>query len=104
MNGGSKLVGKAIASASAVHDYMQVSFSDGSGLNVYNQYVITGTGDGALSELDGRKVIAVRETAEAVFVDLTDACVLMVTKATREHDGPELMEFNDGATIVVWQN
>lgn len=98
MNVLSELIGCTVSKAELVHDYLQMTFSDKSTLNVYNRYIY----DGDVTGLVGKTLLSIAEQEGELALRFFE-CDLRIGLADEDYSGPEAIEFRrPGKEPVVW--
>lgn len=98
----SRLLGQFIVSVEVIHDYLQVTFSNGDLLNVFNVYLLEGVGQSGIRELIGLRVCGISDQTHEVRLDL-GAHALKVSLADEAFRGPEAMEYVPvSGSRIVW--
>ncbi|NOH29413.1 hypothetical protein [Vibrio mediterranei] len=94
------LIGLIIGKIEKVHDYIQVVFSDGTILSIFNNYVYDG--DSVLS-IEGNTVSAVEESVNSVVIIFEGGKSLTVGLNNEDYNGPEAMVLRqEGKSPVIW--
>ncbi|TQV84821.1 hypothetical protein FKG94_04720 [Exilibacterium tricleocarpae] len=94
------LIGLIISKIEEVHDYIQVVFSDGTTLSIFNNYVYDG---GPVTGIEGRKVKSVEESGDSVLIIFDDGRTISVGLKDDDYNGPEAMVLRqEGKSPVVW--
>jgi len=94
------LIGLLVQKIEVVHDYVQILFSDGTMLTIFNNYNYDGT---SIQVINGTKVISLEESDERVVITFDDLLSLSVSLSPGYYNGPEAMVLRrKGEAIVVW--
>lgn len=94
------LIGLFIQRIESIHDYIQVVFSDGSVLSIFNTYSYDGA---SLFDVSDVKVIDVSELEEIVTIKLEHGGVLLIDLKEDAYNGPEAMVLiRESEPPVVW--
>jgi hypothetical protein len=94
------LIGLIIKQIKTVHDYIQVMFSDGTILSVYNKYHYDG---GSVLDVGGMKVESVEEAESEIVITLDDGGVLSIGMTDDDYNGPKAMVLSrEGESPVIW--
>ncbi|WP_460318502.1 hypothetical protein [Pseudomonas ogarae] len=81
-------------------EYLQIYFSKGEILNIYNSYSLAGA---SLGSLVGKKLRSVTEDSEVIELKFDDLAVLTIDMKPEAFDGPEAMQLlRDGEATVIW--
>jgi hypothetical protein len=87
-----------VSKVERVHDYLQITFSDESTVNVYNKYSY----DGDVSDLEGKTLLSIAEQPDLVSLRFFGS-ELQISLADDDFSGPEAIEFRrPGKKPVVW--
>ena len=94
------LIGLIISKIEEVHDYIQIVFSDGTKLSIFNNYVYDG--DSVLG-IEGREVKSVEEHGDGILIVLDDGRSISIGLKDDDFYGPEAMVLKqEGKSPVVW--
>ena len=94
------LIDKMIERTEIIHDYIQLLFSDGSILNIFNAYSIT---DASESTLIGYEINAVKQEKEALSLFLSPRGVIRIGMEDLDYRGPEALEYiEQSSPRVIW--
>ena len=94
------LIGLIIGKIEEVHDYVQVVFSDGTALSIFNNYVYDG---GSVLSIEGKTVRSVEESDSAVIISFEGGESLAIGLNDDDYNGPEAMVLRkEGKPPVVW--
>lgn len=94
------LIGLIISKIEEVHDYIQVVFSDGTTLSIFNNYVYDGE---LITGIEGRKVKSVEESGDRVLIIFDNSEAISIGLKDEDYNGPEAMVLNqEGKSPVVW--
>lgn len=97
------LRGKIILHASKMHDYMQLVFEEGIGLNVYNDFCIQPGDEKKLQTLKQKKLLSVQEMPTEIVLLLSDGLQLVIDMRDSAYNGPEALELTrQGEPTIVW--
>ncbi|WP_116827499.1 hypothetical protein [Pseudomonas syringae] len=89
-----------VHSFSMVDDYLQINFTNGSILNIYNPYIVT---SGNLSELDGKKLSAVLESSSKIELNFSGFLNVSIDMRSEAYNGPEAMQLiRVDYPTVIW--
>jgi hypothetical protein len=96
-----QFINKRIERMEIIHDYVQLFFTDGAILNIFNPYSIIGVRD---PKIVGYGITAVKQDQEAITLFLLPEGSIKVSRLDSDYRGPEAMEYigKDGRS-VVWQ-
>lgn len=94
------LIGLFVQRIEKVHDYVQVIFSDGTVLNIFNSYSYDGV---SLLDISDVKVIKADELEEEININLENSGVLSINLKEGAYNGPEAMVLiRESKPTVVW--
>lgn len=94
------LIGLIIGKIEKVHDYIQVVFSDGTTLSIFNNYVYDGD---LVRSIVGSTVRTVEECDCSVVIIFESGESLTVGLNDDDYNGPEAMVLRqEGKSPVVW--
>jgi len=94
------LVGSIIQMVEIIHDYLQLTFTDGTILNIYNKYQYDGE---SVLTFEGKKLISAIETDIKIILDIEDGGKIEVGLLDEDYNGPEAMELiRKDEPPVVW--
>lgn len=94
------LIGLITGKIEKVHDYVQVEFSDGTILSIFNNYAYEGD---SLLSIEGNIVIAVEESDKSVVIIFEGGKSLTVGLNDEDYNGPEAMVLRqEGKFPVIW--
>lgn len=94
------LVGLTVRRIETPHDYLQIFFSDDTGLNIYNRYELSGA---SMSSIAGRELKSVMEEDDRIQFQFDGGGVLSVGMRDDDYNGPEAMNlYRTGKPLVVW--
>ena len=94
------LIGMLISKIEKVHDYIQVVFSDGTTLSIFNNHSYDG---GSVHLVEGKKVKSVEEVDDKVIITFEDGNCLSIGMGDNDYNGPEAMVLaREGESPVVW--
>lgn len=94
------LIGLIISNIEEVHDYIQIVFSDGTTLNIFNNHVVDG---GSVLSIKGKKVESVEESGSSVVIVFEGGESLSISLNDDDYNGPEAMElWQEGKSPIVW--
>jgi hypothetical protein len=94
------LIGLLVQRIEVVQDYVQILFSDGTMLTIYNNYRYDGT---SIQVINGTKVISIAESDERVAITFDDPLSLSVSLSPGDYNGPEAMVLRRKVeATVVW--
>jgi len=94
------LIGLILEKIEEVHDYIQVVFSDGTILNVFNNYAYDG---GSLLGIEGKAISSVNESDSSVVIFFESGESLSIGLNDDDYNGPEAMVLRqDGKPPIVW--
>ena len=94
------LTGLMIQKVEEVHDYLQLVFSDGTILNVFNKYQYEGEN---ILSIKGKKMNSIKETDQSVLFSFSDGSHLIVGLRDEDYSGPEAMELiRHNEPPIVW--
>lgn len=94
------LIGLLISNIEEMHDYIQVVFSDGTTLSIFNNHSYEG---GSIHAVEGKKVKSVEEVDNMVIITFEDDDYLSIGMGDDDYNGPEAMVLRrEGESPVVW--
>lgn len=94
------LIGLIIGKVEEVHDYIQLVFSDGTTLNIFNNYVYDG---GSILGIEGKEVKSVEESGDGILIAFDDGSSISVGLRGDDYNGPEAMMLRqEGKSPIVW--
>lgn len=94
------LIGLIINRIEEMHDYVQIVFSDGTTLSIFNNYAYDG---GSLLSIEGKKLTSIEESSHLVRIILEDNDVLSVSLDDNDYNGPEAMLLKQrGKPPIIW--
>lgn len=94
------LIGLTVSVLEEVHDYLQIVFSDGTTLSIFNNCLFDG--DTVLG-FEGKQVKSVEETDVSVLIVFEDGESISVGLTNDDYNGPEAMVLSrEGVPPVVW--
>lgn len=94
------LIGLIINRIEEVHDYIQLVFSDGTMLSIFNNHHYDG---GSVLIVEGKKVESVDEGGSKVVITLDDGSCISIGMSDEDYNGPEAMVLiREGESPVVW--
>ncbi len=98
MNALSELIGCAVTRVERVHDYLQITFSNGSIMSIYNRYSY----DGDVSDLEGTTLISFLEEPDEVVLRFIRGS-LSIGLRSDDYAGPEAIALRRvSKETVVW--
>jgi len=101
MAGLQALVGLIVGKIEDMHDYIQVVFSDGTTLSIFNNYRYDG---GSISGIEGKTVKSVKELDSSVVISFECGKSLLIGLNDDDYSGPEAMVLRqEGKPLVVWR-
>lgn len=94
------LIGLVISGVEEVHDYIQLVFSNGTRLSIFNNYVYDG---GSVLGLEGKEVKSIEESGSAVVIVFEGGESLSIGLNDDDYNGPEAMVLKqEGKSSIVW--
>ena len=94
------LIGLLVQKVEVVHDYVQILFSDGTMLTIFNNYDYEGA---SIQTIDGTNVISVEELDDRIAITFDNNLSLLVGLNEVDYNGPEAMALRrEGEPTVVW--
>ena len=94
------LIGLIIGKIEEVHDYIQIVFSNGTTLSIFNNYVYDG---GSVLGIEGKEVKSVEESGDGILIVFGDGRSISVGLKDDDYNGPEAMVLKqEGESPVVW--
>ena len=94
------LIGLIVSKIEEVHDYIQIVFSDGANLSIFNNYVYNG---GSVLGIEGKTVRSVEESGNSVIILFDSGESLFIGLDDDDYNGPEAMVLRqEGKSPVVW--
>ena len=94
------LIGLIISKIAEVHDYIQVVFSDGTTLSIFNSYAYD---NGSALDFEGKEVKSVEESENGILIVFDDGRSISVGLKDDDYNGPEAMVLRqEGKSPVVW--
>lgn len=100
-----ELEGKKIQNAVVVQDYLQLVFTDGETLNIFNNFKIVGCLEDNCLKLVGCEISSVHDSSETIDIVCLDGKKIHVGMTDSDFNGPEALELIkvDGKRIV-WRD
>ena len=98
MNALDTIVGLTVHKVKEIYDYLTIEFSDGSVLNVFNNYRYNGT---SISSLQNKNIIEVTENQINVKLNFDNSLELIVSLKNKDFNGPEAMEYREFSKFCV---
>lgn len=83
-----QLIGLSVIRVEKVHDYLQLEFSSGAILSIFNNYQY---GVGSLSSIQGEQLLAVDELGDMISFKFQKGGILSVGMGDADYNGPEAM-------------
>lgn len=100
MRGLQTLIGLIIQKIERVHDYLQLVFSDGTTLNIYNNHRYD---SGSIFSVEGEQVASVIEADSEITFKFQNGGILSVGMRDEDYNGPEAMQLiKKGEPPIVW--
>lgn len=97
------LLSLSIITIRQVHDYLQLVFSDGSILNIFNRYNYNDSKDSKISNLVGQVVTHVQEEQTRIYIDFYNGSRFVIGLSSDDYNGPEALELiRKGEKLVIW--
>lgn len=94
------LIGLLISKIEKVHDYIQIVFSDGTTLSIFNNHSYDG---GSVYAAEGKKIKSVEEVDNKINIIFEDNNCLSIGMGDDDYNGPEAMVLRrEGESSVVW--
>lgn len=94
------LIGLIISKVEEVHDYIQIVFSDGMMLSIFNNCVYDG---GSVLGIEGKEVKSVEESSDGILIVFSNGSSISVGLNDHDYNGPEAMVLKqEGKSPVVW--
>ena len=94
----SELIGFTVTKVESIHDYLQITFSDGSIMNVYNKYSY----DGNVSDLENKTLISFSEHSDGVELRFLGS-QFEIGLRDDDYSGPEAIALRrPGKEPVIW--
>ncbi|OEG74930.1 hypothetical protein BEL05_12195 [Shewanella colwelliana] len=94
------LIGLIVSKIEKVHDYIQIVFSDGATLSIFNSYVYD---CGSVLDIEGMKVKSVEEVCDEVSITFSDGSSISIGLKDNDYNGPEAMILKqEGKSPIVW--
>lgn len=94
------IIGLTVKMAAPVHDYLQILFSDGSMLNIYNNYKCAGC---SVTSIEGGEVISVVEKEREIQLAFKGNGSLSIGMSDCDFNGPEAIVFlRKGEPPIIW--
>lgn len=95
------LIGLIINKVEEVHDYIQIFFSDGTILSIFNKYVYDG---GLVLGIEGKEVKSVEESEDGISIVFGDSSTISIGLKDEDYNGPEALVLKlEGKSPVVWK-
>ena len=95
-----QLIGLSVIRVEKVHDYLQVEFSNGAILSIFNNHQY---GAGSLSSIQGEQLLTVDELGDKVSFKFQKGGILSVGMGDADYNGPEAMVLKrEGEPFVIW--
>ncbi|MBC9882059.1 hypothetical protein G8O24_32525 [Bradyrhizobium sp. INPA01-394B] len=96
-------IGRRVKSASVVHDYVQICFTDGGVLNVFNRVIKPQLDEISLKQFVQKVVTAELKDCRAFTLEFDGGHVFQIGMNDSDYRGPEALQFTDAdGHIVVW--
>lgn len=93
------LIGLIIGKIEEVHDYIQIVFSDGTTLSIFNNYVYN---DGSILGIGGKEVKSVEGSDDDILIVFDDGRSISVGLKDDDYNGPEAMVLQqEGKSPIV---
>jgi hypothetical protein len=94
------LIGLVINKIEEVHDYIQIVFTDGTVLSIFNNYVYDA---GSVVELEGKEVKFAEEPCDTILIVFDDDSFVCVGLNDDDYNGPEAMVLKqEGKPPIIW--
>ena len=94
-----QLIGLSVIRAEKVHDYLQLEFSNGTILSIFNNHQY---GMGSLSSIQGKQLLTVDELEDRISFKFQKGD-LSVGMGDADYNGPEAMVLKrEGEPFVIW--
>lgn len=94
------LIGLIVSKVEKVSDYIQVVFSDGTTLSIFNNYAYDGD---SIHDIEGKTVRFVEEPDDSVIIFFESGESLSIGLDDDDYNGPEAMVLKrEGESLVVW--
>ncbi len=94
------LIGLIISKIEEVHDYIQLVFSDGTTLSIFNNYYCDGS---SVLSIEGKKIKSVEEKDRKVVITFEDGGCISVGMTDDDYNGPEAMVLRrEEESPIVW--
>lgn len=94
------LIGLIVGKIEEIHDYIQIVFSDGTTLSVFNNYYYDGD---SVHTIEGKKVRSIEESGEKIILLFEDDGCVSIGMGDEDYNGPEAMVLRrEGESPVVW--
>ncbi|MEL4238235.1 hypothetical protein [Shewanella xiamenensis] len=94
------LAGLIISRIEEIHDYIQIVFSDGTTLSIFNNYVYDG---GSKLDIEGMQVKSIEESNDSALIVFASGRSITVGLTDDDYNGPEAMVLSqNGKSPIVW--
>ena len=94
------LVGLIINKIEEVYDYVQITFSDGSILSIFNNYYYDGN---TVFDLKGKEIKSIENLDNGINIIFENNESFMIGISDDDYNGPEAMTLKkEGQTPIVW--
>lgn len=96
------LIGIKLKELEVIQDYLQLTFENGVVLNVYNETLWKNSSMNVSSAFKGVEVSAIKETTNAIEIELLDGNSIQIGMSNKDYKGPEALEYigADGERVV----
>ncbi|MBY0475581.1 MAG: hypothetical protein K2Q13_11050 [Nitrosomonas sp.] len=94
------LIGHIIKKVEEVHDYVQIVFSDGTTLSIFNNYRYDG---GSILSIEGKAVKSIDKKEGNIIITLADGKCVSIGMEDDDYNGPEAIVLKrEGESPIVW--
>lgn len=95
--------GKAVSKVVKIHDYIQLFFEGGWGLNIYNPFHFTSEKFSSIDDLAGLRVTSTKDDTSVASIHFSDGSSVSIRLDDDAYTGPEAMDLRGpGDKFFVW--
>ena len=98
------LVGLIVSKIEFVHDYLQIGFDGGGGMNIFNDFTVDGCNKERLSMIEGTRLESAEYSKTVFRLTFDNGVVINVCMSDDAFNGPEALQYvgPDGKE-VIWR-